>query len=121
MRHSRCTLILLASMIALAVAGCAATPEDRWFQQRDALNTANRVYLAHVPRMTHEQAVHYGELLQAARTSLDDAKTQLPGGGVTFDATLDLVESLLARVAALEADATPTQAPLTETTPDERR
>jgi len=125
------SLLFLAVVLALATAaGCAATPEDRWFQQREALNTANRVYLAHVPVMTDEQIVHYGELLQTARTQLDQAKAQLPGGGSSFDTALDTVEALLARVIALEADpesVTPTPtvpdpaAPNTEDTPDDTR
>jgi len=62
------SLLFIAIVLALtAAAGCAATPQDRWFQQRDALNTANRIYLAHVPVMNDEQVVHYGELLRAAR------------------------------------------------------
>lgn len=119
------SLLFIAIVLALtAAAGCAATPEDRWFQQRDALNTANRIYLAHVPVMSDEQVVHYGELLRAARAELDKAKTQLPHGGSTFDTTLNVVESILARVAALEAapghDA-PVQPPQTEDAPDDTR
>jgi hypothetical protein len=91
-------------LLLATAAGCAATPQDRWLQQREALNTANRIYLAHVPGMTDEQIVHYGELLQTARAQLDQAKTQLPGGGAAFDTTLDIVEALLTRVIALEAD-----------------
>jgi len=99
------SLLFLAVVLALAtVAGCAATPEDRWFQQREALNTANRIYLANVPVMTDEQIVRYGELLQTARAQLDQAKRQLPDGGSSFDAALDMVEALLAHVIALEAD-----------------
>jgi len=118
------SLLFLAVVLALATAaGCAATPEDRWFQLREALNTANRVYLAHAPVMTDEQIVHYGELLQTARAQLDQAKRQLPDGGSTFDTTLDTVEALLARVIALEADpapgnVAPVPAPLTPTTED---
>lgn len=102
------SLLFLAVVLALATAaGCAATPQDRWFQKREALNTANRIYLAHVPVMTDEQIVHYGELLQTARAQLDQAKTQLPNGGSSFDTALDMVEALLARVIALEADPAP--------------
>ncbi|MBI1373357.1 MAG: hypothetical protein GC159_11555 [Phycisphaera sp.] len=124
------SLLFIAVVLALtAAAGCAATPEDRWFQQRDALNTANRIYLAHVPVMNDEQVVHYGELLRAARAELDKAKAQLPRGGSTFDTTLNVVESILARVAALEvAESTsvpghdaPVQPPHTEDTPDDTR
>ena len=109
------SLLFFAVVLALATAaGCAATPQDRWFQQREALNTANRVYLAHVPVMTDEQIVHYGELLQTARAQLDQAKTQLPEGGPTFDTALDTVEALLTRVIALgpgSADPAPAIAP----------
>jgi len=127
------SLLFLAVVLALtAAAGCAATPQDRWFQQRDALNTANRIYLAHVPVMTDEQIVHYGELLQTARAQLDQAKTQLPNGGSTFDTALDMVEAILARVIALEAapaagNVAPVPAPVTpnprntEDTPDDTR
>jgi len=125
------SLLFLAVVLALATtAGCAATPQDRWFQQREALNTANRIYLAHVPVMTDEQIVHYGELLQTARAQLDQAKTQLPDGGSSFDTALDMVEALLTRVIALEADpesVTPapvvpdTATPNTEDTPDDTR
>ena len=125
------SLLFLAVVLALtAAAGCAATPQDRWFQQREALNAANRIYLAHVPVMTDEQIVHYGELLQTARAQLDQAKTQLPDGGSAFDTTLDMVEVLLARVIALEAgpgSVTPVPTvpdpvtPNTEDTPDDTR
>jgi len=91
---------------------------------------ANRIYLAHVPVMTDEQIVHYGELLQTARAQLDQAKTQLPDGGSAFDTTLDMVEALLTRVIALEAapgNVAPVPAPVTpnprntEDTPDDTR
>jgi len=120
------SLLFLAVVLALTTAaGCAATPQDRWFQQRDALNTANRVYLAHVPVMTDEQIVHYGELLQTARAQLDQAQTQLPDGGSSFNTALDMVEALLTRVIALEtnpSDVVPEPAtPNTEDTPDDTR
>jgi len=116
------SLLFIAIVLALtAAAGCAATPEDRWFQQRDALNTANRIYLAHVPVMSDKQVVHYGELLRAARAELDKAKTQLPHGGSTFDTTLNVVESILARVAMLEAEAAANQPLNTEDTPHDAR
>ena len=120
------SILFLAVVLALATAaGCAATPQDRWFQQREALNTANRIYLAHVPVMTDEQIVHYGELLQTARAQLDQAKTQLPDGGSAFDTALDMVEAILARVIALEAVPAPTtptpDTPNTEDTPDDTR
>jgi hypothetical protein len=117
---------LIVVLLVLAVVGCAATPEDRWYQQRESLNTANRIYLAHVPTMNDEQIVHYGELLQTARAHLDAAKAQLPEGGSSFDTALDLIESILVRIVALDAsDAsavppTPTDNPLTEITPNER-
>jgi len=116
------SLLFLAVVLALtAAAGCAATPQDRWFQQRDALNTANRIYLAHVPVMTDEQIVHYGELLQTARAQLDQAKTQLPDGGTAFDTALDMVEAILTRVIAFETDPAPgnvAPAPETPATPN---
>ena len=120
------SLLFLAVVLALtATAGCAATPQDRWFQQREALNTANRIYLAHVPVMTDEQIVHYGELLQTARAQLDQAKTQLPNGGSAFDTALDMVEAILVRVIALEAVHAPTiptpDTPNTEDTPNDTR
>lgn len=89
---------LIVVLLVLAAAGCAATPEDRWYQQRESLNTANRIYLAHVPTMNDEQIVRYGEILQTARAHLDAAKAQLPNGGPAFDATLDLIESIIIRV-----------------------
>lgn len=88
--------LLLAPVLALA-GGCAATPEDRWYQQRDALNAANRVYLANQANLTDDEIVTYGELLQAARASLDAAKNLLPQGGPTFNAYLDIVESILVK------------------------
>ena len=122
------SILFLAVVLALATAaGCAATPQDRWFQQREALNTANRIYLAYVPQMTYEQIVHYGELLQTARAQLVKAETQLPNGGSAFDAALDMVEVLLARVIALEADPAPgnvapvPETPNTEDTPNDTR
>lgn len=125
------SLLFLAVILAMATAaGCAATPQDRWFQQRETLNTANRIYLAHVPVMTDEQIVHYGELLQTARAQLDQAKTQLPDGGTAFDTALDMVEAILTRVIALEAApgiVAPVPDPVTpnprntEDTPDDTR
>ena len=132
-RKATRSLLFLAVVLALTTAaGCAATPQDRWFQQREAMNTANRIYLAHVPVMTDEQIVHYGELLQTARAQLDQAKTQLPDGGSSFDTALDMVEAMLARVIALEAEpalgsVTPASAvpdpatPNMEDTPDDTR
>lgn len=126
MTHIRPLTQLIVILLVLAATGCAATPEDRWYQQRESLNTANRIYLAHVPTMSDEQIVHYGELLQTARVQLDQAKDQLPGGGASFDATLDLIESILTRIVALEAGDTsvvtpaPTDNPITEIAPDER-
>lgn len=99
-RTTNRSLLFLAVVLALtAAAGCAATPEDRWYQQREALTTANRVYLAQRPEMSDEQIILHGELLQAARASLEEAKAKLPDGGPTFDATLDVVESILIRLA----------------------
>lgn len=113
------SLLFLAVVLALATAtGCAATPQDRWFQQREALNTANRIYLAHVPVMTDEQIVHYGELLQTARAQLDQAKTELPSGGSAFDTALDMVEAILARVIALEVKPVPDSVTPAPTVPD---
>jgi hypothetical protein len=112
-------------VVLTIAAGCAATPQDRWFQQRETLNTANRIYLAHVPVMSDEQLVHYGELLQTARAQLDQAKTQLPDGGSSFDTALDMVEALLTRVIALEAApgnvAPVPETPSTEDIPNETR
>jgi len=125
MKTTRSLLFLAVVLAMTATAGCAATPQDRWFQQREALNTANRIYLAYVPQMTDEQIVHYGELLQTARAQLDQAKTQLPSGGSAFDTALDMVEALLARVIALETnprDVVPEPAtPNTEDTPHDTR
>lgn len=111
-RHLLPVVILLAFASA---AGCAATPEDRWYQQREALNTANAVYLANLPHMSDEQTVHYGELLQASRSSLEQAKAHLPEGGSSFDAALDVVEAILLQLAA-----SPVHAPVTESESDER-
>ena len=107
--------IILVFIFASAT-GCAATPEDRWYQQRDALNTANEVYLANVPLMDDEQIVHHGELLQVARASLEQARTFLPEGGSPFDAALDVVEAILIRL----AEPTIPDPPLQEIDPDER-
>ncbi len=104
MKPAQTLLILIMLLATVSAAGCAATPEDRWYQQREALNTANRIYLAHVPRMSDEQILHYGELLQTARAQLDEAHTHLPEGGSSFDTTLDLVESILIRITT-QADA----------------
>lgn len=124
-RKTQSLLMLIVLLAVVSAAGCAATPEDRWFQQRETLNTANRVYLAHVPTMTDEQIVHCGELLQTARASLEEARVHLPQGGSAFDTTLDIVESILARVIALEAGDVPVPAapttPNTEEAPDDRR
>lgn len=126
MTHIRPLTPLIVVLFVLVTTGCAATPEDRWYQQRESLNTANRIYLAYVPTMNDEQIVHYGDLLQTARAHLDAAKAQLPEGGSSFEATLDLIETILVRVVALDAgdaDAvppTPTDNPMTEVTPDER-
>ena len=126
MKTLRLPAQLIVVLLVMMFAGCAATPEDRWYQQRESLNTANRIYLAHVPTMSDEQIVHYGELLQTARAHLDAAKAQLPEGGSSFDTTLDLIESILVRIVALdESDApavppTATDNPITEIAPDER-
>ncbi|MCC5830135.1 MAG: hypothetical protein JJU36_11870 [Phycisphaeraceae bacterium] len=99
------TVLILLVLALCSAAGCAATPEDRWYQQREALNTANRAYLANVPLMSDEQIVYHGQLLQAARSSLEQAKAHLPGGGPAFDTTLDIVEAILIRLAQQQATA----------------
>ena len=96
-RYLIAMLILLATLTAAA--GCAATPEDRWYQQREALNTANQVYLANVPLMEDDAIVRHGELLQAARAALDQAKAHLPSGGSAFDMAMDVVEAILKQLA----------------------
>ncbi len=95
-------LLSIAVFTILALVGCAATPEDRWYQQREALTTANEVYLASVPLMDDAEIVHHGELLQAARASLEQARLKLPAGGPAFDAALDVVETILIRLAQQE-------------------
>ena len=115
MKLIRYLLPLIIVLAFASTAGCAATPEDRWYQQREALNTANEVYLANVPHMSDEQIVHHGELLQAARSSLEQAKAHLPEGGSSFDAALDVVEAILLQLAA-----SPTHSPVTEIESDER-
>ncbi|QDU33052.1 hypothetical protein KS4_10930 [Poriferisphaera corsica] len=84
--------------------GCAVTPEDRWYQQREALTTANHIYLAHVPNMSDQQVVHYGKLLQTARASLNQVKEQLPEGGGPFDSTLNTIEQILLKVIAMQSE-----------------
>jgi len=104
-RRKPLPILVITVTTALALlAGCAATPEDRWYQQRDALNTANRLYLAQVPELSDEQVVTYGQLLQTARMQLYEARTQLPGGGQDFNTLLDLVEATLERFAELERE-----------------
>lgn len=98
---NRCLLSIVV-LTLLALIGCAATPEDRWYQQREALTTANEIYLASVPLMDDAQVVHHGELLQAARSSLEEAKTHLPEGGPAFDTALNVVEAILIRLAQEE-------------------
>jgi len=85
MKTTRSLMFLTIVLALTTAAGCAASPQDRWFQQRETLNTANRIFVAHAPVMTDEQVVYYGELLQTARAQLDDAKAHLPEGGSTFD------------------------------------
>lgn len=109
---------LLAMLILLATitsgAGCAVTPEDRWYQQREALNTANQVYLANVPLMDDDTIVRRGELLQAARAALDQAQSHLsgiPGGGSAFDAAMDVVEAILKQLAQPNATITHQEEP----------
>ena len=118
MKPIRPALNLILMFALLAVAGCAATPEDRWFQQREALNTANRIYLAHVPVLPDEEIVRYGELLQTARQQLDIAQAQLPEGGPGFDAAMDLVETLLIHIIALD---NPSDTPRNGDAPDDPR
>lgn len=83
------------------------------------------MHLAHVPVMTDQQIIHYGELLQTARAQLDQARAKLPDGGSSFDTTLDMVEALLARVIALETASAPNvpmpATPNTKDTPHDTR
>ena len=122
MKTAQALLTLIALLVAISAGGCAATPQDRWFQQRQMLNTANRVYLAHVPTMTDERIVHYGELLRTARAGLNEAREHLPEGGSDFNTTLDIIESLLARVIALDIESAAAPAiSNTEDIPHDRR
>ena len=94
---SRVLTLFLLPAVLIGASGCSATPKDAWLTQRDALTTANRVYIAASPMMSAEQRVEYGELLQAARMSLEKAQAKLPDGGLEFEAYLDVVESILAK------------------------
>ena len=121
MKTTRSVLFLAIVLALTTAAGCAVTPQDRWYQQRETLNTANRIYLAHTPVMTDEQVVYYGELLQTARGDLADATSSLPEGGSSGDTTLAVVESSLARISAMERQGTPATSPAPEDTPNDTR
>lgn len=110
MTHPRYLIALFLLLIMTASAGCAATPQDRWYQQREALNTANQIYMANVPLMDDQQIVQRGQLLQAARASLTTAQAQLPEGGSAFDSALDVVQAILVQLTtpAVPTDSAPT-------------
>lgn len=96
-------VILIACMAGLFVGasgGCAATPEDRWYQARDTVNVANKVFIAQAPNLTDERIIEWGQKLIWAQAQLEHARTYLPEGGVSFDSLLDSIEAYLAGLAA---------------------
>jgi len=111
---ARLLFTIVVLLMLCATAGCATTPEARWYQERQALTAANNVYLANVPQMSDEQIARYGQLLQTARADLNQAKAKLPGGGPDFDTELDLVEAILKQLAA-----TPDTTPATQHSPEQ--
>lgn len=96
------TALLLCALIPLS--GCASTPEARWYQTRDGLTTASKVYIAHAKANTwdDEQLVKYGSLLKLGRAKLEEARLLLPEGGSEFDFLLNVVEDYLADLAEQE-------------------
>ncbi len=89
---------LLLAVVVAGGGGCAATPEARWYEQRAALNSANRVFLANRHQLSDEQVIQVGYLLQAARVAIDEAKAYLPEGGPKFDGYLRIVAAVLDKV-----------------------
>jgi hypothetical protein len=105
----RYLIAMFLLFVMTASAGCAATPQDRWYQQREALSAANEIYLAHVPLMEDQEIVQRGQLLQAARAALTEAHAHLPEGGSAFDSALEVVQAILIQLTSpvASADSTP--------------
>lgn len=91
-------LIALCAIGLLAASGCTGkTPAARWAQQRQALSSANNVFvdLADGGALSDEQILAIGNALQVASAHLDAAKQGLPEGGGDFESLLQRADHLL--------------------------
>lgn len=91
---------LLPLLGLLLLTACASTPEARWVKQREAVSTAQDVsvslHQSHV--IDDEQLLTVSPWIKAARLKVNQAWTQLPDGGESFDNQLDQAADLLAQI-----------------------
>lgn len=103
------SMVALCAVLLFGAGGCVGTgpnttPEDRWYEARSRLNTANSVFVAwaRTQDLTDPDAAHtakeWGEALQTARFLLNESKLSLPDGGDTFDAYLQAIERALLKL-----------------------
>ena len=94
-----------AVVLAVLVACATVSPTKQWANQREALTLTNTAFIAasQANRITDQQRVEYGELLQAARRSLEQAEALLPAGGDQFQTYLDIANAVLAKLAEQQA------------------
>lgn len=104
--HAHAWPVMLALLLAASAAagGCAATPEDRWYQAQDMLTTARTAILAHhaAGNLSDAELVRLDEFEKTARTALAAAEALAtdPGAGDQVDLIwhLELAEQVLERL-----------------------
>lgn len=87
-------------ILALLLAGCAASPESRWAQARDSLSQVEKQLLMQhqLGTIADKDIVAMDEFVQAARASLKRAEGELPAGGDAFNFYLNLAVSTLEKL-----------------------
>ena len=93
-------LLLLCVMVS-----CAASPADRWFQQRSLLTTTTALMIeAHESGLISDQELveTVDPAIQSARSYLNKAFLRLPEGGDEFDSFMDALDAILITLAEIE-------------------
>lgn len=103
-------LLSIGALLMCFLVGCAATPESRWAQAQDTLNTTRDGLVAQHRGGVISDAdfIALDPFEKAVRGALDRAQTQLPAGGAAFDFYLNLAESVLGQMTLTKV---PTTAP----------
>lgn len=98
---------LVAAVSAALLAGCSASPTQRWVASSEALVTARDTTLTlHSANIIDDVTlVRLDKVEKVARGALDVARTQLPDGGDSFEEWMAVARGAL-RELALSYDGT---------------